>query len=459
VDRLSPLDTAFLDAEDADPHVSMAIASIAVVEGPAPARSEFVDAVVPRLRSVRRTQQRVRRVPFDLTAPVWTDTGAFDADYHVRRAALRAPGDDLALCELVGRIMGQRLDRDRPLWECWVIEGLAGNRWAMLLKLHHCMADGVSTAQLYAALFDAHAPGPRAADWTSDEPSTGLLPHLAGLLPTSPADAAHLCSRVLRAPGALLRRANAALGGLARMAGVLVPVASSTLSGSIGGPRRYALARASLADMRAVGAAFGVTVNDVALTAISAAFRELLRYRGEHPGAHTLRALVPVSVRTGADLDNQVSVMLPMLPVELADPVVALREVHQRMAELKNDNEVAAGRAATDLAGLEPFALVSLFVRLVARLPQRNIVTVTTNVPGPPRELAVAGRRILEIFPYVPIAVRLRTGVAVLSYCGHLTFGVTADYDTSPDIWLFAGALERTIEALTAAARSAARQP
>lgn len=346
--------------------------------------------------------------------------------------------------------MGQRLDRDRPLWELWVIEGLAGDRWAMLLKVHHSMADGMSAAQLNRALFGVQPVPVPAPEWRAGAPGAGeYVRELVG-------NPLRALTPLLRAPGALVRQAGDILGGFGRLAAALVPAAPSTLSGPIGQPRRYAIARASLPDLRRIGAAFDVTVNDVALTAISMAFRELLTYRGERPGAHTLRALVPVSVRAGDRLDNQVSVMLPMLPVELGDPVLALREVHQRMAALKDGNEAAAGQAVTDLAGLEPFALISLFVRLAARLPQRNIVTVTTNVPGPREELAVAGRRILEIFPYVPIAVRLRTGVAVCSYRDRISFGITADFDTNPDIWLFAGAVERALAGLTEAARAVA---
>jgi diacylglycerol O-acyltransferase len=272
-----------------------------------------------------------------------------------------------------------------------------------------------------------------------------------------PVDQVRLLSRTLLAPAALARRAGSVLGGLRRLATVLSPVAPSTLTGPIGQPRRYAVARASLPDMRAIGTAFGATVNDVALAAISLGFREILRYRGERPNAHTLRALVPVSVRTADRLDNQVSLMLPMLPVELQDPPMVLREVHRRMTELKRGNEAVAGEAATDLAAHEPFALVSLGVRLATRLPQRNIVTVTTNVPGSPRPLAVLGRRITEVFPYVPIAVRLRTGVAVVSYCDRMSFGITADFDTNPDIWMFAGAVERALAALTDAAGESRR--
>ncbi len=458
METLSPLDTAFLDAEDADRHVSMAIASVAVVEGPAPSQAEFVETMLPRLRAVRRTQQRVHRLPFDLGPPRWVDAGGFDPDYHLRRSALPAPGDDAALCRLVGRVMAQRLDRDRPLWECWVIEGLAGGRWAILLKLHHCLADGVAGAELYGALFAA-GDGPRTVpEWTR-EPGPGIGTVLGAVrdLAASPVDQLRLLGRALRAPGVLARRAADTAGGLGNLVSVLSPASPSSLSGPIGKPRRFAVARASLTDMRAVGAAFGVTVNDVVLAAISLAFREVLLKRGERPGSHTLRSLVPVSVRTADGLDNQVSLLLPMLPVEFADPAIVLREVHRRLSALKRSGEAEAGEAVTSLAEHEPFAVVSWAIRLAARLPQRNIVTVTTNVPGPPRQLAVAGRPILEIFPYVPIAVRLRTGVAVLSYCDRMTFGVTADFDSNPDVDVLADALERGVAELGEAARPAVR--
>jgi diacylglycerol O-acyltransferase len=460
VDSLRPLDAAFLDAEDADRHVSMAIASVAVIEGPAPSHAEFVEAVVPRLRAIRRTQQRIHRFPLDIAPPAWVDTGAFDEDYHIRRSALPSPGDDLALCALVGRVMGQRLDRDRPLWECWVIEGLERDRWALLLKIHHSMADGVSTAQLYSALFDAAGGEMPSAPWTAGPgPGVGDLMRAIGGLATSPVDQLRLLARGLRIS---LRRAGQAgnvLGGLRQLTSALVPVTPSTLTGPIGQPRRYAVARTSLTELRAVSGALGVTVNDVVLAAISLAFRDVLRYRGEHPDAHSLRALVPVSVRAGDQLDNQVSLMLPMLPVDLAEPSAVVREVHRRMAALKQSHEAGAGEAVTEVAAHEPFSLISMILRVATRLPQRSIVTVTTNVPGSRDELAVLGRRILEIFPYVPIAVRLRTGIAALSYHGKMTFGITADFDSNPDIWFFAGAIERAVSALTTAARPATDRP
>jgi diacylglycerol O-acyltransferase / wax synthase len=448
VDRLNPMDAVFLDAEDADPHVSMAIGSIAVFAGPPPAQAEYVATLASRMSAVRRAQQRVRRLPFDVGPPVWVDLGGFDADYHIRRTALPAPGDDDALCALVGRVMGQRLDRDRPLWESWVIDGLSGGRWAVLSKVHHCLADGISGARLLAAMFAATPPGE--PDWCAEPPpSAGAL--VRDALGEVSSNVRHLLGRVLRDPGELARQVAGTMAGLGRMVTVLAPATPSSLCGSIGRSRRYAVARASLADVRAVAAAFGTTVNDVALTAITMGYREILLHRGERPDAETLRAAVPVSIRTTGVLDNQISVLLPTLPVEISDPVMALREVHLRLADLKHSNESAAAVAVTALAGHEPFTVTSLATRLAARLPQRNITTVTTNVPGPPEKLAMLGRDVLEVFPYVPIALRLRTGVAVLSYRGQLSFGVTADFDSTPDVALLAGAIERAVSDLVAA--------
>lgn len=212
------------------------------------------------------------------------------------------------------------------------------------------------------------------------------------------------------------------------------------------------MARASLPDIRAIGATFGATVNDVALTAITLGYREVLRHRGERPDTDTLRAAVPVSIRATDNLDNQISVLLPTLPVEIADPVMALHEVHQRLADLKHSKEAEDATTVAAFSGHEPFAFTTLAIRLVSRLPQRNIVTVTTNAPGPPTQLAMLGRPVLETFPYVPIALRIRTGVAALSYHDQMTFGVTADFDSTPDVALLASAIERGIADLTAVA-------
>jgi diacylglycerol O-acyltransferase len=230
------------------------------------------------------------------------------------------------------------------------------------------------------------------------------------------------------------------------------------LNGPIGRHRRYAVGRASLADVAAVGKAFGASVNDVALAAISGAFRDLLLARGERPDAHAVRSLVPVSVRGRRDEGagaNRISLMLAMLPVDVADPVERLMAVRTQLAALKASGEAQAGAAMTALATHEPFLPISWGIRLAAHLPQRSIVTVTTNVPGPRQPLYALGRRVLEILPYVPIAVRLRTGVAVLTYCDEMRVGVTCDYGSTPEAAALARGIERGIADLVAAATAA----
>lgn len=454
MERLSPLDAAFLDAEDADRHASLAIASVAVIEGPAPDQGELVRTIGARIAAIPRARQKVRRVPWDLAPPVWVDDPGFDPAYHFRRTALPTPGDDAALSRLVGRIMSQRLDRDRPLWESWVIEGLAAGRWAVLTKVHHCMADGVSGARLYGAIFSDSLESVVDYELAPEPSATRLLLGALADLTRNPGEQLGLVLGALRSPARLARGAAGLARGLADLAGVVRPAAPSSLSGPIGQQRRYGLARASLPDVIRVGHAFGVTVNDVVLTAISGAFRKLLLHRGERPAADTVRTLVPVSIRAAGDdtLDNRISLLLPFLPVDLDDPVETLSVVHTRLAEAKAAGEAEAGASITALAAHEPFGAVSLALRLAFRLPQRTIVTVTTNVPGPQEPLSVLGRRVIELLPYVPIAIRMRIGVAVLSYCDRLDFGITADYDGAPDVDLLAAAIQDSVADLVAAA-------
>ena len=467
MEYLSPLDSGFLDAEDEDRHASLAIASVAIVEGPAPSQEEFLDLVRTRLPMIPRYRHRVRTVPLDLDRPMWVDDPQFDLSFHVRRTALPAPGDDAALCRLVGRIMSQRLDRDRPLWECWVIEGLANQRWAILIKVHHCMVDGVSGSHLLGLIFDvtphpAPAPEAPADDWHAlPGPSTlELTLRAVGRLMTSPAEQVRLAARAMRAPGLLVREVRDTARGLVALTRALLPVARSSLTGPIGQQRRFAFARASLPDVVFVSKAFNATVNDVVLATISGALRSLLLHRGEAPTGDSARALVPVSVRAKGQegaLDNQISLMLPLLPVDIADPVERVRAVHENLGVLKTSKEVQAGAALTALARHEPFAPISWAVRFAARLPQRTIVAVTTNVPGPTRPLYVLGREIVELLPYVPIALRIRTGVAALSYRDQLSFGVTLDYDSAPEVELIGRAITDGLADLVKAARRANR--
>src|SRR6266498_1879495 len=267
MDRMHPLDAGFLDLEDEDRHASLAIASIAVLEGPMPSYDEFMAAIAGRLPLIPRYRQKVRQVPLDIAAPVWVDDPQFDLRYHVRQTALPTPGGDEQLRHLMERVMAQRLDRERPLWEYWLVEGLEGGRWAWISKVHHCMVDGVSATDLYRVLLDA-SPGPSQAvedHWRpAPEPSTLRLT-VAALreLALSPVGQARALRGALRTPGQVLRRTVDTTRGLAALAGALVPTSASSLSGPIGRPRRYRWTHASLADIKTVRKQLGGTMNDV----------------------------------------------------------------------------------------------------------------------------------------------------------------------------------------------------
>ena len=462
MDRMSPLDAAFLEAEDEEPGVSLAIASIAVFEGPAPPAEEFRTALAGRLPLIPRYRQKARELPWDVGPPVWVDDPAFDLDYHLRRTALPAPGGDRELSELMGRVMSSRLDRARPLWEYWLVEGLSGARWALISKVHHCMVDGVSGTDLYRVVLDG-TPEPRVPvtdDWRpAPEPSTlRLAAAAAGDLARLPAAQARALAAAVRSPGAVARQARATLRGLGALSGALRPASRSSLSGPLSAQRRFAFARASVADVAAVRHALGGTFNDVVLAAVSAGFRRVLLSRGELPTQHAVRTLVPVSVRppgTENVRGNQVSLLLAELPVQLSDPEERLVAVRGELTRLKAEHEAEAGAAVLDLAAFEPFAAAAVPVRLAAHLPQRSVVTVTTNVPGPQQPLYALGRRLVEIVPYVPIASTLRFGVAIFSYCGQVTVGITGDYDGAADVWTLAAGIEEGLAELvtTAGAR------
>jgi WS/DGAT/MGAT family acyltransferase len=460
MDRLNPLDAVFVDAEDEDPHTSMAIASVAVFEGPAPSQEEFLAFLAGQLPLVPRYRHKLRTVPFRLGRPVWVEDPDFDLGYHARRTALPAPGEDRQLAGLLARVMAQRLDRDHPLWEYWLVEGLTGGRWALISKVHHCMVDGISGTDLYRVIFDL---SPQPSPAVADDRVAGAGPspvQLAGqaVLDTVvlPVRQALALGGVIADPAGAARQAASTLRAAAKLAPALWPVPGTSLSGRIGQQRRYTWARASLADVKAIKRELGGTVNDVVLAAISGGFRALLISRGEHPGPHLVRSLVPVSVRACGQenvYDNQISAILADLPVHIADPVERLAAVRAELTALKESREIIVGESLVALGRYIPFPLASRAVRLVLGLPQREIVTVTTNVPGPRQPLYALGRRLLEIVPYVPLASTLRTGISIFSYCGSVTFGITGDFRTSPDLDLLARGIEDGLAALLDAAR------
>ncbi|MEU6827764.1 wax ester/triacylglycerol synthase family O-acyltransferase [Nocardia beijingensis] len=441
--ELRPLDSGFMELEDADRHISLGIGAVAIVAGAPPSRAELTALVARGAQRNARLRQKVRRAPLDLTAPVWEDDPDFDVAHHIRWTALPTPGDETALCELVATELEERLDRDHPLWQCVVVEHLAGDRWALLVKAHHSLVDGVSGISVFQSLCDAVPGEPRDTAEPKGQRTGVRWPDLVRGLS--------------RLPVAVPRSAVAMTRGLAPLLSAIVsPAVECSLNGPIGRQRRYVVARAALPEVNEIGAAFDVTVNDVVLAAVAAACRDLLIGRGERLSPDKLRVLVPVSMRSEQakyTLDNRVSAVLPFLPIEIADPVERLRAIRERMNRHKSGGEAQAEDSVLALAGLLPFAPLAWTLRLLARFPQRTVGALVTNVPGPKEELTVRGQVVSELLPAMPIAMRLRTAIAVLSYAGQLTFGITGDYDTAPDIAVLADGIEQEIRRLRERAR------
>lgn len=431
MEQLTTLDAGFLMAEDSDRNVSLAIGGVAVVDGPPPSDEQLKSVLAERVRSIPRCTQMLRSQPFDIGAPHWVEDPVFDIGRHVRRAAVPRPGDDTELFRVVADVLERRLDRDRPLWECWVIEGLKGNRWAIVMKVHHCMADGVSATRLLAQLCDG-ADGDVFARPAGARRRAHLTPVPEHSAPGNP------LGGLWRAATGLTHTMTRTVGGATDIAaGLLRPTTGSSMVGPVTAMRRYRAVRVPLRDVEQVCRKFDVTVNDVALAAITEGYRRVLRHRGEEPRPDSLRTLVPVSVRDQGSAQspgNRISVMLPYLPVEQDDPIQQLRAVHARMTKTKQSGQKQAGNLAVSATGYVPFLFSSWLIRLLTRLPQRGVVSLATNVPGPHRRLQMMGHTVTRLLPIPPIAMQLRTGIAVLSYADDLVFGITADYDTGADI-------------------------
>lgn len=464
IERLAPLDAWFWEAEGPTDHQH--IGSIAVLEGPPPRPADIRRRVLEVMLTVPRATQRCEPGPFGLARPTWVDVD-LDADYHVRRTALPDPGDDEELFTLFGRIMSQPLDRTRPLWELWVVTGLADGRWAIVNKTHHSVVDGIAGVQLLMGLYDlgpepepaSPAPPPTAPPnrW---EQATDVV---AGLV-RDPLDGLRRVVAAARHPVRASRSAGRIAFGALDLVQGLLPTTHHGLNAQVGPHRLYHVARGEVDAVREVRRATGVTFNDVVLAAICRGYAELLRSRGHHlePTDH-IRALVPVSVRTldeREETNNRVSVLLVDLPIGITDPLALLARIHTEEERHKGSGEADAGVAFLGALAALPAPLVTLVTRAIGfgfdHGLQRGVTTVTTNIPGPPVPLYAVGRRVLELLPYVLVGEGLTTGVAVMSYDGKLAFGVTGDRDASPDVEVLAAGIEAGLAGLVAAVRQAA---
>ena len=451
--RMSAQDASFLHIEnDASP---MHVGGVSIFEGPPPPFEEFKAAIGAKLPLVPRYRQVVRFVPLALGRPVWVDDAHFNLGYHVRRTALPSPGGDAEVKALVGRVMSQNLDRAKPLWEIWVVEGLDDGRWALLSKVHHCMVDGVASTDLMAVLFDAErepSSAPPEDHWTPEHTpgeATLLVNAIAERI-VNPVQAVEGLGGALKSPRELAALLEQTGRGVISSAGLLRQPPPSSLNGPLSPHRRWSWARGRLSDVQVVRKALSGTVNDVVLAAITGGFRELLIGRGESVD-RVLRTLVPVSVRRPGErgtYNNRVSAMFAELPVGIEDPVERLHSITVQMAGLKESKQAVAGEVLTSMSGFAPPMLLALGARLASRLPQRTLNTGTTNVPGPQFPLYAAGRRLLESFPYIPLFAQVRLAVAIFSYDGGLYFGVSGDYDSSADIEILCTGIEHGLAEL-----------
>lgn len=455
-ERLTALDASFLYLER--PAMHMHVAAVAVLD-PATrpdGRLTFgavADAIAARLHLLPRFRQRVVTVPFDLGLPVWVDDPSFDLDFHLRRAALPAPGGRRELAEHVQRVLSRPLDRTKPLWELYVIEGLEDGHVATLMKVHHAMIDGLSGMHIAAAMYDLSpepATIPPAAAWRPDpEPSAQDL--VAGAireLAVHPVEAVSaIASNVRRSPELAALGLGSIVGGVRSIFG-MGSRPTSSLDVRIGPNRRFAMTEAPVQVFKDIKDALGGTVNDVVLAAVAGGMHRLLRDRGEPTKDRSLRVMVPVSVRGSGDgsLGNRVAPAFVDLPVGRMGPKRRLRLVRDGTRHLKESMMAMGADAIIGLGAFAPGGLLAAAARLASRGPWFNLVV--SNIPGPQQPLYLAGARLVASYPSMPLGENSALSIACTSLGGTMGFGLTADWDGMPDLDGLALALDASIEEL-----------
>ncbi|HEY1356745.1 MAG TPA: wax ester/triacylglycerol synthase family O-acyltransferase [Thermoleophilaceae bacterium] len=464
LDRLSPVDASFLHQEGRASH--MHVGALVVFEGPPPTREDFVDGIESRLHLVPRYRQKLAFPRFEMGRPFWVDDPRFNVDYHVRHTALASPGSMEQLRTLVGRIFSQRLDRSKPLWEVWLVQGLEDGRFALISKTHHSMVDGVAGVDLSTVLFDLTPvpPEPEELDeWVAEpEPSQAQLvaEGIKGLVRT-PGELAGRAAGALQSPGRAAGELREAAEGIGEVlwAG-LNPAPDIPLNVPIGTHRRIWWIQRSLDEFKGIKNALGGTVNDVVLAVVAGALGRWLEERGVRREGLELRGLVPVSIRAEHEhetLGNRIAAMRAPLPVYVRDPVERLRIVRGAMEGLKESKQALGAEVISGLERFAPPTLLAMASRL--NFSTRLFNLIVTNVPGPQFPLYLQGREMLELVPIAFLPEDQALAVAVMSYNGNLEFGLLADYDAIPDLEDLAGLVEESLEELLAAARDAAPAP
>jgi WS/DGAT/MGAT family acyltransferase len=459
LDRLTAVDASFLAQEGPASH--MHIGGIVLCDGPAPRFDEMLDHVRSRLHLVPRYRQRLAEPPLETGRPLWVDDPTFNLEYHVRQTALPAPGSEEQLMRLVARIMSQQLDRSKPLWEMWIVEGLDDGGFALITKTHHSLIDGIAGVDLATVMFDltpvpAEVPHPD-EPWQPHAEPTGAELIAGGAIGLARVAAGAVAGAlgIVRNPQATLRALSVAAEGVGEVAWAgLNPAPETPLNVPIGPHRRYAVVRNRLDDFKIVKNAFGGTVNDVVLTVVSGALRDWLHSRGVRTEGLELRALVPVSTRTSSErneLGNRIAAMRGPLPVYIDDPIARLRAVKASMDGLKESKQAVGAEV---LAGVQSFAPPTILAQ-ASRLnfSTRLFNLIVTNVPGPQLPLYVRGREMTDVFPVAFLPKDHALAIAIMSYNGQMNFGLLGDYDAVPDLDRVADGIEASLAELVALAR------
>jgi WS/DGAT/MGAT family acyltransferase len=443
----------------------MHIGGLVRAEGPPPAYEDFLDSIRLRLHLVPRYRQRLVFPPAATGRPLWADDTDFNLEYHVRHTALPSPGSDEQLANLSARVFSQQLDRSKPLWELWLVEGLADGGFALLSKSHHAMIDGIAGVDLGTVLFDLSAeppPPPQGLEpWTPDRSPNPVDLLTAGIAGMTKATVA-LASKVVHAltrPERTLEEARVAAEGLGEIAWAgLNPAPASPLNVEIGPHRRFAGVACELEDFKTVKNVFGGTVNDVVLAVVAGALRHWLRSRGVRTAGLELRALVPVSVRVAHERNgtgNRLAVMRGPLPVYVEDPVERLAVVREAMDDLKESKQAVGAEVLTSMQQFAPPTVLAQASRL--NFSTRLFNLLVTNVPGPQFPLYVLGREMRSVFPIAFLPKDHALAIAIMSYNGQMNFGLLGDYDAMPDLDAFGEAIETSLAELVSLARRETR--
>jgi diacylglycerol O-acyltransferase len=459
-DRLSAVDASFLHQEKQASH--MHVGALVIFEGPPPSHEEFFDHIESRLSLVPRYRQKLAFPRFEMGRPFWVDDPQFNLDYHLRHTALPAPGTREQLRHLLGRIFSQRLDRSKPLWEVWVVQGLEEGGFALISKTHHALVDGISGVDISTVLFDLSPTSPEAEAgdrWTPmPEPSQLELvgEGIKGLVRT-PAGLAGRAFGALTRPGHTASELREVVEGLGEIVWAgLNPAPETPLNVPIGPHRRVWWVQGRLDDFKQIKNALGGTVNDVVLAVVAGALGEWLRSRGVRTEGLELRALVPVSIRSEAEqgaLGNRIAAMRGPLPVYARDPVERLQIVRDEMQGLKESKQALGAEIISGVQDFAPPTLLAQASRL--NFSTRLFNLIVTNVPGPQFPLYLLGREMLEIVPMAFLPEDHAVAIAIMSYNGKVDVGLLGDYDAMPDIESLGQLIEESLAELLEASRAA----